>query len=97
MSVFAVEYVYGADGAAARDAHRPAHRAWLSSLLESGQLLASGPFADGAGALLIFQEADQGALAELLKADPMNNDGGISGLKITEWNPVTGHLAALVR
>ena len=32
------------------EAHRPAHRAYLTSLLEKGQLFASGPYADGSGA-----------------------------------------------
>ena len=31
--------------------HRPAHRAYLTSLVEKNQLFASGPFEDGYGAL----------------------------------------------
>jgi uncharacterized protein len=39
------------------DAARPAHRAYLTSLIEKNQLFASGPFEDGFGALIIY-EAD---------------------------------------
>ncbi|WP_026554033.1 YciI family protein [Arthrobacter sp. 35W] len=97
MSVYAVEYVYGPEAAQIRDEHRPAHRAWLASLVETGQVLASGPFADGAGALLVFQAADEAALNELLVQDPFNGAGGIAGAKITEWNPVIGALAPLIK
>lgn len=97
MSIFAVEYVYDAESAGKRDQHRPAHRQWLASLVEDGRVLASGPFADGAGALLILTAEDEEDLNSLLKQDPLAVGGGISGLKTTEWKPVTGafaHLAA---
>lgn len=97
MSVFAVEYVYAPDGAQARDENRPHHRAWLSSLVDAGHVLASGPFTDGAGALLIFKAEDEAALQELLTQDPYNAVGGVSGLKITAWEPVLGHLSELAQ
>lgn len=93
MSVFAVEYVYGPEGAEARDQHRPKHRAWLASLAEDGRCLASGPFEDGTGALLIFKADDESALNQLLTEDPFNTAGGITGLKTTAWNPVIGELS----
>lgn len=94
MTVFAVEYVYAADSTAARDEHRPAHRAWLAGLVEDGRLLASGPYGDGAGALLIFSVQDEAGLNELLKQDPFAVAGTIAGIRSTEWAPVTGLLAA---
>ncbi|HEV7166810.1 MAG TPA: YciI family protein [Micrococcaceae bacterium] len=94
MSVFAVEYVYDPQAAGIRDQHRPAHRAWLASLLEEGRLLASGPFGDGTGALLIFKADDETALNRLLTEDPFNIAGGIAGLKTSAWNPVTGELSS---
>ena len=39
------------------EAARPAHRAYLTSLVEKNQLFASGPFEDGYGAFIIY-EAD---------------------------------------
>ena len=94
MTVFAVEYVYAADSTAARDEHRPAHRAWLAGLADDGQLLTSGPYGDGAGALLIFKVQDEAALNDLLKQDPFAVAGAIAGIRSTEWTPVIGILAA---
>lgn len=96
MTIFAVEYVYDAESDALRNEHRPAHRAWLASLVEEGKVLATGPFKDGAGALLIFAEQDEAALNATLAQDPFADAGGISGLKVTEWQPVIGAFAHLV-
>ena len=97
MSIFAVEYVYDAESADARTQQRPAHREWLAALVEEGRVLASGPFSDGAGALLIFTAENEEDLNKLLMQDPLAIGGGISGMKTTQWEPVTGafaHLAA---
>ncbi|WP_312181404.1 YciI family protein [Arthrobacter sp.] len=95
MSIFAVEYVYDAESAEARAEQRPAHREWLAALVEEGRVLASGPFTDGAGALLIFTAEDEDDLNSLLKQDPLALGGGITGLKTTQWEPVTGAFAHL--
>ena len=89
MTVFAVEYVYDAESSEARAASRPSHREWTAGLAQDGVLLASGPYGDGAGALLIFKAADESAL----KQDPFASAGVISGTRTTEWVPVTGLLA----
>ncbi|WP_425863387.1 YciI family protein [Arthrobacter sp. TWP1-1] len=96
MSIFAVEYVYGPEAEAARNEHRPQHREWLAALAESEILLASGPYADGAGALLIFRGDDEAAIQELVAQDPMTVGGGVTGLKISGWNPVIGQLSRYV-
>ncbi|NUU32405.1 YciI family protein [Arthrobacter sp. C9C5] len=93
MTVFAVEYVYDAESAEARDAARPAHREWTAALAQEGIILASGPYSDGAGALLIFKAADEQALNELLKQDPFAGASAISGTRTMVWAPVTGQLA----
>lgn len=93
MSVFAVEYVYGAESVADRDQHRPAHREWLNALVSQGKVLATGPFTDGAGALLLFVADDEGELNELLRQDPFAAAGVISAVKTTQWNPVIGAFA----
>ena len=93
MSVFAVEYVYGAESEARRDEHRPAHREWLNQLVGRGNVLASGPFADNAGALLLFVADSEAELNDLLKQDPFAAAGVISAVKTTQWNPVIGFLA----
>jgi len=94
MTVFAVEYVYVADSDALRDEARPAHRTWLAGLAEDDKLLASGPYGDGAGALLIFKAAEEAELNNLLKQDPFAEAGVIAGIRTTEWAPIIGVLAA---
>src|SRR4030081_1015385 len=93
MTVFAVEYVYDAESSDARDASRPEHREWTKRLAQEGALLASGPYTDGAGALLIFKAADERALNELLKQAPFAAAGVISGPRPTVWSPLVGLLA----
>ncbi|MET1036313.1 MAG: YciI family protein [Arthrobacter sp.] len=96
MTIFAVEYVYAAGTEAARDEHRPGHRSFLSSLTpESGDvsLVASGPYEDGSGALLILKAGSEQELAATLARDPFNAQHLVAGLRITAWSPVTGELA----
>lgn len=93
MNVFVVEYVYEVETAAARDEHRPAHRQWVQEHVDSGRVLASGPYSDGAGALLLFTADSEPALLEDLKQDPFNQAGVVSGLRVKEWQPVLGAFA----
>ncbi|MCQ9163505.1 MULTISPECIES: YciI family protein [unclassified Arthrobacter] len=93
MTIFAVEYIYGPEAEEARTEHRPKHREWLAAQAEAEVVLASGPYADGAGALLIFNAADEPSLHEILKQDPMSAGGGVTGLKVSEWKPVIGQLS----
>jgi len=95
MTVFAVEYVYAADSTEARNEARPAHRDWTGGLAEDGVILASGPYGDGAGALLIFKADNEASLNSVLKQDPFAAAGVIAGIRVTEWSPVTGMLAGL--
>ncbi len=68
--------------------HRPAHRAYLTSLIEKNQLFASGPFEDGFGALIIY-EADTAETAEaLLKADPFHAAGVFVRWTVRPWKMV---------
>lgn len=55
---------------------RPTHRAYLTKLLEDGKLVASGPFEDDYGALIVYEAADMAGAEAILKADPFH-DGGI--------------------
>ncbi|AZI58257.1 hypothetical protein EH165_09015 [Nakamurella antarctica] len=91
MTVFAVQYFYN-DKSAARDTHRPAHRAYLKNYLTSGALLASGPYTDDArdGALLIFSVPTPTDLHEILESDPFSIESLIDHVDIRAWNPVMG-------
>jgi uncharacterized protein YciI len=70
------------------EAHRPAHRAYLTSLLEQGKLFASGPYADGSGALIIY-DADTPEVAEgLLRADPFHTTGVFLKWTVRPWKVI---------
>ncbi|MGG5172138.1 YciI family protein [Pseudarthrobacter sp. J1738] len=94
MTVFAVDYQYDSATAALRDEHRPAHRNWLSAQADQGLLLASGPYTDGTGALLLFSVEDQPQLEELVRQDPFQQAGAVARTSSREWNPIIGQLAA---
>lgn len=68
------------------DSHRPAHRAYLTSLLESGKLFGSGPFMDGSGALIIYEADSPEAADALLKADPFHAAGVFLTWTLRPWN-----------
>ena len=70
------------------EAHRPAHRAYLTSLLEQGKLFASGPYADGSGALIVY-EADTPEEADaILKADPFHQAGVFLKWTVRPWKVI---------
>ena len=92
MTVYAVEYTYTND-TETRDRVRPEHRAYLRSRLESGDLLASGPFAEG-GALLLFSASSRDSLGALLAGDPFAAAGVIESTTVRVWDPVIGPWAS---
>jgi uncharacterized protein YciI len=89
MPVFAVTYFYSATPEQLNEI-RPIHRQWLASLLETSQLLASGPMVDNPEALLIFRSDSANELAMLLDNDPFDIAGFIGSRSIQQWNPVFG-------
>lgn len=93
MPVFAVTYLYAATPEQLNEI-RPIHRQWLAGLLESGQLLASGPMIDNPEALLIFNSESATELAKLLDNDPFDVAGFIGSRSIQQWNPVFGPFSA---
>jgi uncharacterized protein len=72
------------------DTHRPAHRAYLTSLLDQGKLFASGPYGDGSGALIIYEADTPDAAEALLKADPFHAAGVFLRFQLRPWNMVFG-------
>jgi uncharacterized protein YciI len=93
MAVFAVTYLYAATPEQLNEI-RPIHRQWLAGLLETGQLLASGPMIDNPEALLIFSSESAPELASLLDNDPFDIAGFIGSRSIQQWNPVFGPFSA---
>ena len=67
---------------------RPRHRAYLQQLLADGKLHESGPFVDGAGALIIYEVADEAEARAILAADPYTEAGVLGDVQVREWNRV---------
>ena len=84
---FAASIDYLQDSAVV-EAHRPAHRAYLTSLLEQGKLFASGPYADGSGALIVYEADSQEAAEALLMADPFHAAGVFLRWQIRQWKAI---------
>jgi uncharacterized protein YciI len=89
VTVYAVRYTY-TDDTERVSTIRPVHRAWLADRLAAGELLASGPFADGAGALLIFGAASREELDALVAQDPYQGGGVLAEVEVREWRQVFG-------
>ncbi|UVJ58776.1 YciI family protein [Trueperella pyogenes] len=88
MAIYAVRYTYTDDLDALAEI-RPAHREFLKSLFDQGNLLASGPL-EGNGALLIVDSDDAvGALA-VVDADPFNSACLIADREVLEWTQIYG-------
>ena len=78
---FAAIIDYGADKDNLR-AHHAAHRAYLRTFLENGQLKAAGPFAEDAGALWVLDAETVEAAEKIVKEDPLVDAGVIIGWSI---------------
>ncbi|GAA3022223.1 YciI family protein [Actinokineospora globicatena] len=94
MTWFTVDTRY-ADDVDRLNAARPAHRDWLRPMVDSGQVLAAGPWADGSGGFFVLRAADRAELDELLAADPYTLQEVAAARVIREWNIVLGTPAAL--
>ncbi len=90
MPMFAVEYVYSDSATGLRDEHRPTHRAYLDTLNGPVELLMSGPWIDGSGALLVFAGPDRSAVEQALDADPFHLVGAVVSRTVREWTPARG-------
>ncbi len=67
---------------------RPVHRQYLAGLREQGQLVASGPFTDDSGALIIYEAESREAAELLLQGDPFCKTGIFVKYQLRPWNPV---------
>jgi uncharacterized protein YciI len=80
-----IEYLQDADKV---QSIRPVHRQYLATLRERGQLAVSGPFADGSGALIVYEAASAEEAEKLLKGDPFHQNGIFLKWALRPWNAV---------
>lgn len=87
---FAAVIEYIADTAKVAE-YRPAHRVYLTGLIESNRLAVAGPFLDDFGALIVYEAADAAGAEALLKADPFYAAGIFARWTIRPWKTVFGN------
>jgi uncharacterized protein len=75
------------DDSPARLAARPAHRQRLADLHRTGTLVMAGPWADDAGALLVFA-AEESEVDRIMAEDPYYTTEGVRVVALREWLPV---------
>ena len=71
--------------------HRPAHRAYLTKLIENDQAVAAGPFLDDSGALIVYEAESPEAADALIKADPFFAAGVFQTWTLKPWKCVFGN------
>jgi len=69
-------------------ATRPAHREYLKTLLDSGRLAISGPFADDRGGILVYEANSAEEVEAMLRDDPFTQAGVFEKVEIREWRVV---------
>lgn len=70
--------------AARNQQERPAHLRYISDLYEQGYVQEAGPFADGSGGLVIYQNVDENTARRLAEADPAVTSGART-LRLIPW------------
>jgi uncharacterized protein YciI len=67
---------------------RPDHRAYLTALHADGRVVASGPFEDDSGALIIYDAGSVEDVEELIAADPFRAAGVFAAWQVRPWRQV---------
>jgi len=86
MPLWVIEYTYD-ERAHLRDQHRPAHRAYLGGLLDTGDMLAFGRYDDAEvpGALLIARAESKEQVEDMVRRDPFVIQGLVPAHRIRRW------------
>jgi uncharacterized protein YciI len=87
MTTYAVQLLFDRDEDARMEV-RPRHRTYLQELFTAGILLQAGPFADGDGALLIYEASDRDELDGIMAKDPYFTGGepAASVVSVRQWD-----------
>jgi len=88
MALFVVQLRFDPAKTDRRMEVRPAHREYLTELKAAGKLVASGPFTDQPGALLVYDVADEAELRDILAKDPYTPANVYEIATLAEWQPL---------
>lgn len=75
--------------------HRPAHRAYLSKLVDENKVVLSGPFTDDSGALIVYEAEAPEKVESLIKGDPFFAAGVFQTWTIKPWKTIFANLGLL--
>lgn len=78
----------GPNGAALRPKVRSAHLENLRPLVESGKVLAGGPFTDGSGSLMVIDFEDEAAARAFVDSDPYTREGVFERIEVKPFRNV---------
>lgn len=67
---------------------RPAHREYLTRLIQQGKLVISGPFCDDSGGLLVYEAETVEQVEKLIAEDPFAKQGVFISWEIRPWNVI---------
>jgi len=70
---------------------RPAHRKYLTTLLQTGRLVAAGPFTDDSGARIVYEAQTMEQASDLLKNDPFCAGGVFVRWTMKPWKTAFGN------
>ncbi|CAN5450319.1 hypothetical protein BH10PSE11_BH10PSE11_17700 [soil metagenome] len=90
-----VNYITYVPDAEKVESVRPAHRDYAHQLRTDGKIVIAGPFADGAGALIVYEAEDRTAAEALAANDPYAKGGVWIKYEIHPWTILGGSFAFL--
>ena len=67
---------------------RPRHRTYLAGLHAEGRVVASGPFEDDSGALIVYEAESRTDAEALILADPFYAAGVFASWTVRPWRQV---------
>lgn len=73
--------------------YRTAHREHIRAAAERGDVLAGGPYADEAGAMVVLTASTLAQAQAFVAEDPYYSAPGVTVVSLREWNVVTRHAA----
>jgi uncharacterized protein len=71
-------------------AARLRHREYLRGLVDEGQVVAGGPWADDSAGFAIYRVEDRAELDRPLAEDPYTTEGAAASRTVHEWRVVVG-------
>lgn len=86
MAYFVLDFRYA--DMEARTRVRPQHLDYLNGLYAEGKVVLAGPLAEGGGAIVVYDVADEAEAQRLVEGDPYTAEGVAGDLRLREWNVV---------